>query len=122
MVSITNLFLAAASTALFAATGASAYNGQATYYAPGLGACGKTHGANDLIAAVSASLFTTANPNKDPICGRKAKITRGSKSVTVTIVDKCPSCPKANIDLSPAAFKKLGTLAEGRISVKWNLV
>lgn len=31
----------------------------ATYFAPGLGACGKTNGPNDLIAAASYKLFDT---------------------------------------------------------------
>ncbi|KAH7029619.1 riboflavin aldehyde-forming enzyme [Microdochium trichocladiopsis] len=120
MVAITNILLPVLTVFATAATAAT-YNGEATWYNPGLGACGKTHGANDLVAAVSAQLFTSSNPNNDPVCGKKAKITRGNKSVTVTVVDKCPECPKANIDLSPAAFKKLGTLAEGRIKVKWVL-
>jgi len=84
--------------------------GQATFYAPGLGSCGQTNTEADLIAATA---FGKA------VCGDTAVVTRGGKSVTVTLVDTCPSCAQGNIDLSPAAFNQLGTPDEGRIDVTW---
>ncbi|KAH7020914.1 expansin-like protein [Microdochium trichocladiopsis] len=118
MVSFTQTVLAAATLA----SAATAYSGQATWYEPGLGACGRTNNRNDLIAAIAPSFFTHPNPNLDSICGRKAKVTRGSKTVVVTIVDKCMSCPQGNIDLSPAAFQQIGNLDEGRVSTSWVFV
>ena len=51
-----------------------------TFYDVGLGACGKTNVASDLVAAISHQAFDnypghTANPNQNPICNRKVKAT-----------------------------------------------
>ena len=51
--------------------------GDGTYYAVGLGACGITNVATDMIAAISHQAFDgypgadPSNPNKNPICGKK---------------------------------------------------
>ncbi|KAF9254025.1 barwin-like endoglucanase [Marasmius fiardii PR-910] len=85
----------------------------ATLYNPGLGACGLANTANQLVAAVAATVFdnfpgaTSGNPTNNPICGRQAIVTYGSRSVTVTIIDRCPGCGSAGIELSPAAFQML---------------
>ncbi|KAF3921503.1 hypothetical protein ABW21_db0209575 [Orbilia brochopaga] len=50
------------------------FSGQATFYDPGLGSCGITNSASDLIAAIGYTLFdtkATANPNNNPFCGRQ---------------------------------------------------
>ncbi|KAK6341053.1 hypothetical protein TWF696_009362 [Orbilia brochopaga] len=50
------------------------FSGQATFYDPGLGSCGITNSASDLIAAIGHALFdtkATANPNNNPFCGRQ---------------------------------------------------
>ncbi|KAH7021329.1 uncharacterized protein B0I36DRAFT_251379, partial [Microdochium trichocladiopsis] len=60
------------------------YQGELTYYAPGLGACGIVSGPNDAIVSVSHILFdaasTSGNPNANPLCGRKIRITRDKSS------------------------------------------
>ncbi|KAK6509513.1 hypothetical protein TWF481_004253 [Arthrobotrys musiformis] len=53
------------------------YSGDATYYDPGLGSCGITNSASDLIAAIGHALFdsmATANSNNNPFCGRQIVI------------------------------------------------
>ncbi len=57
--------------------------GQATFFTPGLGSCGQTNTAADLIAATAFG---------KTVCGDTAVVTRGDKSVTVTLVDTCPTC------------------------------
>jgi hypothetical protein len=52
---------------------------QATWYNPGLGACGISNSDSDLIVAVSATTFdqfpgATGNPNNNPICNRGIQI------------------------------------------------
>ncbi|KLO11976.1 barwin-like endoglucanase [Schizopora paradoxa] len=113
-------------TALEARAGRT-YTGDATYYAPGLGACGKTNGPNDLIAAASYKLFdhypgATANPNKNPICGKSLTAKVNGKSVTVKITDRCAGCQgEGDLDFTPAAFKKLAPLSAGRLhGMKWS--
>ncbi|KAI0343376.1 plant expansin, partial [Trametopsis cervina] len=97
-----------------------------TFYETGLGACGKTNHDSDLIAAVSHTLFDEypgyngANPNHNPICGKKIKATYKGKSVTVKVVDRCVGCATWDLDFSPSAFTKLASKSVGRLSgVKW---
>jgi len=101
------------------------FEGDATYYGIGLGACGWTNTEPDLIAAVSHALFdsfaTAAakdNPNLNPICGKMAHATIGGLgSVTVKIVDRCGGCEReGSLDFSMAAFNDLtnGGEAHGR--------
>ncbi|KAH7101179.1 loosenin [Auriculariales sp. MPI-PUGE-AT-0066] len=100
--------------AVVAAPVSAVRHGKATYYAPGVGSCGKSNGPNDMIVAVAAKLFDTypghtANPNLNPICGKRIKIRHGKKVAYARVVDKCPGCSGMNdLDMSPALFKKLG--------------
>ncbi|KAJ7088417.1 RlpA-like double-psi beta-barrel-protein domain-containing protein-containing protein [Mycena belliarum] len=108
------------------------YSADGTFYAPGLGACGKTNSSNQLIVAVGHAVFDSypgaalhpQNPNKNPICGKKLKATYGQKSVTVTVEDRCAGCPgAADLDFTEAGFRKLAALGVGRIhGVKWEWV
>jgi len=103
------------------------YTGDATFYSPGLGACGQTNGPNDFIAAASYKLFdsfpgATANPNNNPICGKSLTAKVNGKSVTVRITDRCAGCQgEGDLDFTPAAFQKLAPLSVGRIhGMKWS--
>ncbi|KAJ3763347.1 hypothetical protein EV360DRAFT_78419 [Lentinula raphanica] len=123
------------------------YSGDATYYEPGLGACGETNAPGDPIVAVAASTFdkypgATSNPNKlvfswqllktcsdfssfiissNPICNKPITIYYGSKSVTATITDRCAGCAgEADIDMTSSLFQSLvGDLGKGRVSITW---
>ncbi|KLO11970.1 barwin-like endoglucanase [Schizopora paradoxa] len=113
-------------TALEARAGTT-YTGDATFYSPGLGACGITNGPNDFIAAASYKLFDTfpghtANPNNNPICGKSLTAKVNGKSVTVKITDRCAGCQgMGDLDFTPAAFQKLAPLSVGRIhNMKWS--
>ncbi|KAG7091843.1 hypothetical protein E1B28_008246 [Marasmius oreades] len=102
------------------------FNGDATFYAPSLGACGITNTANELVAAVAATIFdnfpgATGNPNTNPICGVRAVVTFQDKSVTVLIVDRCEGCGTTGINLSPTAFQFLAPLELARIPVQWTI-
>ncbi|KAG0151020.1 hypothetical protein CROQUDRAFT_651536 [Cronartium quercuum f. sp. fusiforme G11] len=95
-------------------------SGDATYYGTGLGACGETSTDDSMIAAVSHLLFdnfpgATANPNSNPICGRKVKATHNGKSVVVKIIDRCVACQIFDLDFSPTAFGEIGPMDEGRL-------
>ncbi|KAG7093151.1 hypothetical protein E1B28_009434 [Marasmius oreades] len=103
------------------------HTGDVTFYTPGLGACGHTNNANEFVAAAAAPVFdtfpgATANPNNNPICGKQTTVTYQGKSVTVTLVDRCPGCGNGGIDLSPAAFQRLASLDKGRLSgAQWSV-
>ncbi|CEL10013.1 hypothetical protein ASPCAL13140 [Aspergillus calidoustus] len=100
------------------------YTGDLTYYDPGLGSCGITSTASEKICAISHVLFDatmiSANPNTNPICGKKLRIRRGDRTVDVAVVDRCPGCNTNDLDVSSTVFKELGDLAEGRVLIDWS--
>ncbi|KAI9227587.1 MAG: RlpA-like double-psi beta-barrel-protein domain-containing protein-containing protein [Piptocephalis tieghemiana] len=97
------------------------FQGQATFYELGLGACGSTNSEPELVAALNADQYAQAF-GKGPNCNRQARITAGGKFVTVRIVDKCPTCSHGDLDLSKAAFSRLSSLDAGRVNIAWSWV
>lgn len=119
------------------------YTGDATYYAPGLGACGVTSKDSDHIVAISHTLWDSqsksSNPNDNPLCGLKIRVMRyrpnneayligagGSDapggrnvSVDVTVVDRCTGCKSQDLDFSLSAFEVLAAEAMGRVKMEW---
>lgn len=100
--------------------------GQGTFYATGLGACGIVNKDTDYIAAVSHLLFDNypgyngANPNRNPMCGRKVRVTYNGKSIVVALTDRCEACKVTDLDFSPSAFKDLADFSVGRINqMRW---
>jgi rare lipoprotein A (peptidoglycan hydrolase) len=74
-----------------------------------------------MIAAIDGHRYGNLSV-KSALCGQQVQITNpaNKKSVTVTIVDACPTCKNGNsIDLSEAAFKKIATLSEGMVPINW---
>lgn len=99
------------------------FSGQATYFTPGLGACGITSTASDFICALNHVQFhDNGNGNDNPNCGKRILIKRGSRSVTVTVTDMCPGCNYGDLDLSPAAFDQIANEAEGRVDITWSFI
>ncbi|KAI9475420.1 MAG: RlpA-like double-psi beta-barrel-protein domain-containing protein-containing protein [Benjaminiella poitrasii] len=94
-------------------------SGDATYYNVGLGSCGDTNSDSEMVCALSSSLMGDSSDGK--YCGQSITIKSGSKSVTVKVVDTCPSCGEGDVDLSPSAFKKLGSLDTGVLPITWSL-
>ncbi|KAJ2402721.1 hypothetical protein GGI23_000505 [Coemansia sp. RSA 2559] len=101
------------------------FTGDGTYYSPGLGACGITNTDSDLIAAINAEQYgssSSGNSNSASVCGKCAQVKGPNGQVKVKVTDKCPSCKSGDLDLSPAAFDKIGSEAAGRISISWSFV
>ncbi|KAI0056737.1 loosenin [Artomyces pyxidatus] len=103
-------------------------SGTASFFAPSLGACGLTSTSTDLIVAVAAQVFDTfpgadpANPNLNPICGKRITAHSNGKTVKATIVDRCVACMGPDdLDFSPAAFSVLASVDLGRVPVTWVL-
>ncbi|KAK7460919.1 DPBB1 domain-containing protein [Stygiomarasmius scandens] len=91
--------------------------GSATWFHPGLGACGFINTDSDFVVAVSSQIFNSG------LCNRRMNANYQGRSVQVTVVDSCPGCGAGDIDLSPAAFSQLADLSVGRIQpVQWNIV
>ncbi|KAI4198304.1 MAG: hypothetical protein LQ350_005387 [Teloschistes chrysophthalmus] len=110
---------------------ATVFNGEGTYYSPGIGfgSCGVLNQDTELVAAlaqVTMRQYNPSNPNNNPVCGHKVRVWETSKpanSVVVAIEDTCPGCKGAyDLDLSPAAFNKLDRPEVGRIKISWEFV
>ena len=109
------------------------FEGALTFYDPGLGACGKTSGSDEMVVAVSRAVWDSAqeggNPNSNPLCGRKIRVEMGSKGdkkrssgVEARIVDRCVGCAAADLDVSRAVFRNLANEDDGRVLAKWDWV
>ncbi|RSS63403.1 hypothetical protein EF912_03345 [Streptomyces sp. WAC07061] len=96
------------------------YKGRATFYSPGLGACGKVINESDLAVALDSGTFGGGYPSSQ--CGRKVVITYKGKSITATVLDEAPGAGRHGLDLTPGAFKALAPLDKGRIDVTWRFV
>jgi Lytic transglycolase len=104
------------------------FSGDLTFYNPALGACGWESTDNDPICAVSHlvwdQLQVGSNPNTNVLCGKKIRVQRnvegvGSRTIDVTVVDRCVGCQATDIDLSPAMFNQLANPDQGRVVGKW---
>ncbi|KAI1764376.1 RlpA-like double-psi beta-barrel-protein domain-containing protein-containing protein [Hypoxylon sp. FL1150] len=92
-----------------------AFDGDITYYTPGLGACGETNTEADMVVALSPAQFAT----QPDLCGKTITIELGDKNATAKVVDKCPGCAAGSIDVSPSVFTQLASLDTGRAKVSW---
>lgn len=100
-------------------------DGNATYYNDaGYGACGtQIDASSQLLVAVPAAYWTTANPNDDPLCqGVSVQVSYNGTTITVPVQDKCPTCDANHIDLSQPAFAELADPGLGNIPVTWEFV
>ncbi|KAI2464389.1 RlpA-like double-psi beta-barrel-protein domain-containing protein-containing protein [Annulohypoxylon bovei var. microspora] len=93
-----------------------AFNGDLTYYQPGLGSCGETSSSTDHIVALAPAQFVS-----DPqACGKTIQITLNGKTATAKVVDKCMGCSDDSIDVSTSVFTELADLSVGRAQVEWD--
>lgn len=99
------------------------FQGDITFFNPGLGACGWTDNDDSMIVAIS-HIKMGSQSNGNPLCGKTVRIQAEGKSVDVKVTDKCMGCAVNDIDVSPAVFKALlGDLGRGRVGgVTWTLV
>ncbi|KAI8394245.1 RlpA-like double-psi beta-barrel-protein domain-containing protein-containing protein [Radiomyces spectabilis] len=72
-----------------------------------------------MIAALGPGVYGDMD-SESKLCGKKIKI-EGPKgnTITVKVADGCPECSDEHLDLSPAAFAKLGDFDTGILKVKW---
>jgi hypothetical protein len=71
------------------------------------------------------AVSTSSNPNLNPLCGKKIRITRydptkgGNRSVDVEVVDRCTGCQPQDVDLSLDMFTSLAEEGQGRVVGSW---
>ncbi|MFF3954676.1 RlpA-like double-psi beta-barrel domain-containing protein [Streptomyces sp. NPDC001890] len=95
-------------------------HGRATFYHPGLTACGIVTTDSDFAVAIDASVFGSGYPS--PSCGKKIEITHDGKSITATVVDQSPGAGRHDLDLTPGAYEALASPDQGSIDVTWRFV
>ncbi|KAL1917812.1 uncharacterized protein VTP21DRAFT_3646 [Calcarisporiella thermophila] len=60
---------------------------------------------------------------KHRYCGREALVKGPKGKIRVRIVDQCMDCNHGDLDLSPAAFKRIAdSLTDGRIPIIWHWI
>jgi len=91
---------------------------RATFYAVGLGACGKTNQPNDFIVALNSPQYGGGSPG--PQCFKRISITCNGKTADATIMDECPGCPFGGLDMSEGLFKFFGPLSAGVMTCDWD--
>lgn len=103
--------------------------GDLTFYnpgnpgSPGMSACEIPITDNDFIAALSFPDFGNQNPPRSsPRCGQCIRVYVESKSVAVTVVDKCEGCKPGDVDLSPVAYNMIADPVLGRVNSNWEVV
>jgi expansin (peptidoglycan-binding protein) len=99
--------------ATFITQRSAAYNGDITYYEPGLGACGWTNQDSEAVVALSPAQYSGN-------CGKHITIHKDGKTTRAKVVDKCPGCASGAIDVSSSVFKTIADLSVGRTSVSWS--
>ncbi|OBZ73956.1 Allergen Asp f 7 [Grifola frondosa] len=94
----------------------SGFSGDATFFNPGLGACGANSVDSDHIVALSPSEFASGAR-----CFQHIGVHANGQFVDATVVDLCLGCASGSIDLSPSAFGVLADLSVGRLhGVTWD--
>lgn len=93
------------------------------------GACGKAITDSDMVVALAAPTWGKSTYDvmtgeaTNPWCGQKIDIEYNGNHIQATIMDLCPGCSGADIDLSLAAWKALTKLDEKtRLKASWSKI
>lgn len=112
------------------------YQGNLTYFSPGLGVCGWKSSDTDAVCAIPHDIFDAAAPRvssggipgRNPLCGRLIRVTtflaaagntKKPVSVVVMVADRCVDCEGNDLDLSPGTFKQIASEGSGVVSGTW---
>jgi hypothetical protein len=92
-------------------------SGHATYYVPSAGsACSVANVDGETTAITSVRWIGSAH------CGECLRVQGPLGSAIVKVTDECPDCTASDLDLTQAAFAKIGNLADGIINISWQRV
>lgn len=94
------------------------YEGDGTFYdGNGTGNCSFDALPDNMFAAMNREDYADS-----AMCGAYVEITGPLGSVVVKITDQCPECAKGDIDMSRAAFDKIGKQIDGRVKIRWRVL
>jgi expansin (peptidoglycan-binding protein) len=89
--------------------------GRATYF-------DGSKGGNCSFGPPSSNLYVALGPQEyqaGAACGGYIDVKGPKGSVRVKVVDQCPECEKGHLDLSEAAFARIGNVSEGIIPISY---
>ncbi|GAA5996250.1 RlpA-like double-psi beta-barrel domain-containing protein [Rhodotorula paludigena] len=95
------------------------YSGRATFFAPGLGACGTYSSASDYIVALNEAQYGDLGAVSS-WCFQTITISYGGKTAQAQVTDACPTCPYGGLDMSPALFKHFADESVGVFYMNWS--
>ncbi|KAF8873356.1 hypothetical protein BD779DRAFT_299506 [Infundibulicybe gibba] len=90
-----------------------------------VGACGEDITNTDFAVALDASQYQASTPAGSSIsslCGQSIIITANGKTTIAKIMDECPGCPFAGLDLTPGLFSFFAPLSDDAITGSWNFL
>ncbi|KAF4548709.1 Hypothetical protein D9617_26g079240 [Elsinoe fawcettii] len=106
--------------------GGATFTGDATYWEPAMGACGWTNSADELVVAISQTVFDPktpgGNPNNNPLCGKFVAIKcKDGSTVNAKVVDRCVGCASGDLDMTKTLFDKVTSNGDGRVGgMQWS--
>ncbi|KAF8522128.1 hypothetical protein BU17DRAFT_45128 [Hysterangium stoloniferum] len=92
-------------------------NARATFFAVGLGACGKWSDRGDFMVALNTPMYGSGYPG--PHCFKSITIQANGKTTQATIMDQCPGCPYCGLDMSEGLFEFFSPLSAGVFQMDW---
>ncbi|GAA5836813.1 hypothetical protein JCM5353_000458 [Sporobolomyces roseus] len=95
------------------------FNGRATFFDPGLGACGTYSSGNDFMVAMNQAQYGDLGA-VSPWCFQTITISYGGKTAQAQVLDACPGCPYGGLDMSPALFRHFADESVGVIYMEWS--
>jgi expansin (peptidoglycan-binding protein) len=90
-------------------------SGKATYF-------DGSKGGNCSFGPPSTELYVALGPSEysaGAACGGYVDVTGPKGTVRVKVVDQCPECAKGHLDLSQAAFARIGAVGDGIIPITY---
>ncbi|KAF7346570.1 hypothetical protein MSAN_01885100 [Mycena sanguinolenta] len=97
--------------------------GRGTWYNPseGEGNCGYWDSDSEPVVAISLGRY---DANNGANCNQWIQITNTANGKTAygKTRDSCVSCGTSDLDMSPALFKEISTLATGEITISWHFM
>ncbi|KAJ7021585.1 RlpA-like double-psi beta-barrel-protein domain-containing protein-containing protein [Mycena alexandri] len=99
------------------------HTGRGTWYDPSgsEGNCGYWDSDSEPVVAIGIGRY---NANHGANCNQWVEITNTANGKTAygKTRDSCESCDTSSLDMSPALFKEISTLATGEITISWHFM
>lgn len=93
------------------------FQGRATFFYVGLGACGQYSQPSDFMVALNTDQYGDGYPG--PQCFKYITITYNGVTQVAQILDECPSCDYGGLDMSQGLFDTFADPSVGEFQMTW---